>query len=291
MLEFFGPRQISPATVLPVPQVIRFNPVTEVSNSNFEVSGRVAAATEGRVTLGDAGEGEQRRFVRHSAVRMLAETLAPIAAAGDILILRKYGAPKDGDLVVADVGGVLRARRLRMASGTFEMITLLAEPSRPGGEPPLVIGSAGDEIRIVDGVLFSTSAAVLSSPSGSEAADLGRLIDIVAHAGPDGSVWQVDGDSAVPVALDGQLLVVGAPVRDREKLRALNGAPVFATVEGSGSEPERYFKRLRLAGTVVVLESINTSGRFPPVVCSLKVSPELPMLVQVAPVKGVLFQC
>jgi hypothetical protein len=146
-------------------------------------------------------------------------------------------------------------------------------------------------MRIVDGVLFSSSRAVSGSLSGSEAADLGRPIDVMAHAGPDGSVWQVDGDSAVPVALDGQLLVVGKSVLSREELRKLDGAAVFATIEGSGSEPERYFKRLRLAGTVVVLESIETSGRFPPIVCSLKASPGLPMLVQVAPVKGVLFQC
>jgi hypothetical protein len=148
--EFYGPRRISPATVLPYPQVNRFAPVTEVSNSDFVLSGHVAAATDGRVTVGDADGGEQRRFVRHSAVRMLADTLVPIASAGDILILRNYGKPKDGDLVVADVDGVLRARRLRMVGGTPEMITLLAEPYGPGGEPPLVIGSAGDEIRIVE---------------------------------------------------------------------------------------------------------------------------------------------
>jgi hypothetical protein len=96
--EFYGPRRISPATVLPFPQVNHFAPVTEVSNS-------------------------------------------------------------DGDLVVADVGGVLRARRLRMAGGEAEIITLLAEPNGPGGEPPLVIDSAGEEIRVVDGVLFSTGGA------------------------------------------------------------------------------------------------------------------------------------
>jgi hypothetical protein len=222
---------------------------------------------------------------------MLADTLAPIATAGDILILRRYGEPKDDDLVVADVSGVLRARRLRMAAGNPEIITLLAEPSGPGGEPPLVIGSAGNEIRIVDGVLFSVPGTVRGSPFGSEAADLDRPINIMTHAGPDGSVWQVDGDSAAPVALDGQFLIVGAPVLGWEKLRALDGAPVFATVEDSGGDPERYFKRLRLAGPVVVLESIETSGRFPPIVCYLTASPGLPTLVQVAPVKGVLFQC
>lgn len=140
-------------------------------------------------------------------------------------------------------------------------------------------------------MLFSAPGVALSSPFDNEAEDLGRPIDVMAHAGRDGSVWQVDGDSAVPVALDGQFLIVGAPVRGREELRALDGAPVFATVESSGSEPERYFKRLRLAGTVVVLESIETSGRFPPIVCCLTASPGLPTLVQVAPVKGVLFQC
>lgn len=289
--EFYGPRQISPETVLPFPQVNRFEPATEVSNSDFVLSGRVAAATDGRVTVGEADEGEQRRFVRHCAVRMLADTLAPIAVAGDILILRKYGKPKDDDLVVADVDGVLRARRLRMAGGTSKMITLLAEPNGPSGEPPLVIGSAGEEIRIVDGVLFSTSKVVRGSPSLGEAEDVGRQVDIMVHAGREGSVWQVDGDSAVPVALDGQFLLVGAPVRRPEELRALDSTPVFATVESGENEPERYFKRLRLAGTVVVLESIETSGRFPPIVCGLTDSLGLPTLVQVAPVKGVLFQC
>jgi hypothetical protein len=289
--EFYGPRRISPATVLPFPQVNHFAPVTEVSNSHFVLSGRVAAATDGRVTFGDTDEGERRRLVRHGAVRMLADTLAPIATAGDILILRKYGKPNDGDLVVANVGGVLRARRLRMAGGEAEIITLLAEPNGPGGESPLVIDSAGEEIRVVDGVLFSSGGARSGSSDGGEAADLGRPIDVMAHAGPGGSVWQVDGDSAVPVALDRQLLIVGAPIRGLEELHALDGAPVLATVESSGSEPERYFKRLRLAGTIVVLESIEPSGRFPPIVCGRTALPGFPTLVQIAPVKGVLFQC
>ncbi len=289
--EFYGPRRITPATILPFPQINRFDPTTEVSNSNFTLSGRVAAATDGRVTVGDVGGDEQRRFVRHGAVRVLADTLAPIASVGDILILRKYGPPKSGDLVVANVDGVLRARRLREIGGSPEMFTLLAEPNGPGGEPPLVIGSTGDEIRIVDGVLFSSHRDVGVALSGNEAEDLGRQIDIMTHAGRDGSVWQVEGDSAVPVALDGQLLIIGAPVLEKERLRALDGTPVLATVESSGGEPERYFKRLRLAGTVVVLESIETSGRFPPIVCSLTPSQTLPLLKDVAPVKGVLFEC
>lgn len=289
--QFYGPRQITPATVLPFPPITRFAPASEVANSNFAISGRVAAATDGRVIFGeaDADRWKQHRFVRHSAARVLADSLAPIATVGDILILRNFGTPRDGDLVVADIGGIVRARRLRIAAGDSGMVALLAEPNGPGGEPPLIVESACDEMRIVEGVLYAASAPASALLSVHEVEDLGRSIDVTSYAGPGGSVWQIDGDSAVPVALSGQLLVVGAAVENEDALHALDGTPVFATIEGRGGDPEQYFKRLRLAGTIVVLESIESSGRFPPIVCSLADTSVLPRLMKIAPVKGVLF--
>jgi SOS-response transcriptional repressor LexA len=283
-LEFLYPRQAGSSSVVAFPTPNRLVAPGRVRDRELVLSGRVAAATGGRVTWGNVDSGEKVRLVRHGSVRLLADTLAPIARPGDLLLLRQFGDPADGDLVVAEVDGQLRARRLRMAGEDRSSPTLLAESAGDRSLPPLILAAADNRMRIVDGVLYSQPDGTGGARAADEAAAVDHEVDVLDHAGSGASVWKVAGDSAAPVALDGQFLLAGPRARSPEELRRLDGCFVLAEVQGPTDEPERYFKRLRLAPPVAVLESIEPTGDFGPVVCSLVDGHTLPPLIAAAPI-------
>jgi SOS-response transcriptional repressor LexA len=69
-------------------------------------------------------------------------------------------------------------------------------------------------------------------------------------------------------------------------LKRLEGRLVVA-VDDTG---ERYFKRLRVHGNFVVLESLNPDGTTPAQLLSLDGSSKLPKLTDLIEVVGVLFE-
>ncbi len=96
----------------------------------------------------------------------------------------------------------------------------------------------------------------------------------------------VDGDSAEPHALDKQFLIIANPMPVPEACKKLEGQPVIAE-DSSGS---RYFKRLRSGGEgVVILESLEIGGDFPPIVLADKPGSAL-RIQTIWPVLGVLFE-
>lgn len=95
----------------------------------FPVSGRIAAASGGRVSTGD-DVGPDIQLPHHAAVALLADTLAPFAEPGDVLLSRLYDRPGDGDLVVAEMGGRRVARRVRVLEGHGGTCVLVAESKR-----------------------------------------------------------------------------------------------------------------------------------------------------------------
>lgn len=97
---------------------------------------------------------------------------------------------------------------------------------------------------------------------------------------------EVAGQSAEPVALDGQMLMIGDKLSTDDALARLVGQPVIAG-DGDGN---RYFKRLRRGDkNSAVLESLEISGDSPPVVLTLRTG-QITDLVEVWPVYGVLFE-
>jgi hypothetical protein len=97
---------------------------------------------------------------------------------------------------------------------------------------------------------------------------------------------EVVGDSAEPIALGGQMLLIGDAVAAEDALSRLDGRPVIA---GDTSD-KRYFKRLRRGeGSTVVLESLEISGDFAPVVLTHQTG-AISDLKDVWPVYGVLFE-
>jgi hypothetical protein len=290
-LEFLGPRRLplepagtDSAKVIPLRIAVRVKP------AKLPVQGRVAAATDGRVSLGVDPAGDVLSFPKHGAMRLRADTLAPVASVGDILLARLFHEPRDGDLVVADVGGVLRARRIRWIDGDPERAVLIATAGSPqAAAPPIVIRPSADKMWIIDGVLHERRPWAINGTSAAEVEELPFDVDLAAYCGSGSSVWEVNGESASPVALDGQFLLVGSPAANREELTRLNGRMVLAEVASTSDEPERYLKRLRLERTMIILESIESGGRFPPVLCSTDSKGPHPALSSASQVNGVLF--
>lgn len=287
-LQFMGPRAI-PWHGSPASSSTWIRPAAIANDTILTTRGRVAAATDGRVSLGVEG-GRQLRVTGCGAYRVLAEALAPVALIGDILLVRLAGEPTDGDLVIARIDGVLRARRIRWIPGEANCVLLLGATEGPtSAVTPIIATPPRGNMLVIKGVLYRRDVAAVGKSGSDEVEDLDNGIDLVASIGRGGSVWEVNGDSASPVALDGQHLVVGETTSIPDRLRRLDGEMVLAEVQAGTPEPEQYLKRLRWIPPLAVLESIDRSGAFPPVVCSVAEGMNLPRLQKAAAVTGVLF--
>jgi hypothetical protein len=96
----------------------------------------------------------------------------------------------------------------------------------------------------------------------------------------------VVGQSAEPYALNGQYLIVKNPVMPQVALKSLQGRPVIA----ADTDGNTYFKRLRrVTGDRIVLESLDSSGTYGPVILSPPGGGAI-CLEKVWPVVGVLFE-
>ena len=99
-------------------------------------------------------------------------------------------------------------------------------------------------------------------------------------------LFQVQGRSAEPIALDGQFLIMGEASTTIEQVKKLDGRPIVAIDE----DGTRYFKRLRYRGDFAVLESLNPDGTTGAELLSFNGTQGLPKLVHVLEVLGVLFE-
>ena len=97
---------------------------------------------------------------------------------------------------------------------------------------------------------------------------------------------QVVGDSAEPIALQGQYLMSAPHVPTFSELLEHDGRPVVADLDG-----RVVFKRLRLTkrGGPIVLESLDAAGRHPPIIVSPEEARALGEKLKFWPVVGVLF--
>jgi hypothetical protein len=129
---------------------------------------------------------------------------------------------------------------------------------------------------------FGHTAAV----GDGEVCDCGGSSIIQRYATEVKGLVEVAGNSAEPIALNGQMLLIGDPISADEALKRLDGRPVIA----GNMADERYFKRLRHGeGDTVVLESLEISGDFAPVLLTRGTGAATD-LKEVWPVYGVLFE-
>ena len=110
---------------------------------------------------------------------------------------------------------------------------------------------------------------------------------MVANLIADTDVFEVQGSSAEPTALNEQYLLAKSPRDDLAKaLEELDGKPVIA----EDSEGCAFFKRLRVVDTRwVILESLDKTGSEEMVRLSTDPEQPGPMLVGVREVVGVVF--
>jgi hypothetical protein len=259
----------------------------------LKILGQAAALSNGRVADGlvsvDEFLPENHSMVvlgHHWAYRLVASTLEPVARPGDILLVREHGEPSPRSLVVAISGERVLARRFELSDDFSDIAVLTAQSINPRMiAPPLVAQKSTLTLYKVVGVVFDEFSRV-AEQAGAEICDCGGEAALSHLTSGSLGLVEVVGDSAEPLALDGQYLIVRPKVASAEELRKLEGKPIIAI----DSEDNRYFKRLRSTiRDMVVLESLASGGDFPPIVLSALGS-EGRCLESVWPVVGVLFE-
>ena len=259
----------------------------------LEVIGRASAVTDGRVADGmvqmdrlEANGSKPVVLGNHSAYRLAANTLEPVARPGEIVLVDNQKNPTPRSLVVAISEDRILARRYEVAVNHGDVAVLTSQSINPRKiEPPVIAHRSSFELRKVVGVLYD-SAYSLPSDADNEVIDCGGNAAIKSIVRDSPGLVHVYGQSAEPYALDGQYLIVANPIQaDRAALYAHDGHPVIA----ADSDGSHYFKRLRRVANGVVLESLDSGGVYPPVVL-LPGSSGSPCLDRIWPVLGVLFE-
>ena len=206
---------------------------------------------------------------RHFAFRLNAPTLEPVARKGDILLVKQIGEPSSRSLVIARCGDRVVARRFEIADNHSDIAVLTAQAVNPRQiAPPIVVKKATLELHKVIGVLFDYGATPAAGEG--EVCDCGGEWVIQRYATNVKGLVEVVGDSAEPIALNGQMLLIGDPISAEDALNRLDGRPIIA----GDMADDCYIKRLRRGqGDIVVLESLEISGDFAPVVLTIERAP------------------
>lgn len=263
----------------------------KVKSLRFQMLGRAAALTgglaaDGRVDL-DLSATRPSPLVlgRHLAFRLGAPTLEPVARKGDILLVREKGEPSPKSLVVARSEDRVVARRFEIADNHSDIAVLTAHAINPRQiARPIVVKKHTLQLHKIIGVLFDHTPNLIGVEE--EVCDCGGESVLHRYVTEVKGLVEVVGQSAEPIALDGQMLMIGASVAPDDALARFEGRPVIA---GDGDD-NRYFKRLRRGeANTVVLESLEISGDFPPVVLTYRTG-QTTDLKDVWPVHGVLFE-
>lgn len=263
----------------------------KVRSLRLKMLGRAAALTggkaaDGRVDLDFSGAGANLLVLgRHFAYRLNASTLEPVAQKGDILLVREFGEPSPRSLVVARCEDRVVARRFEIAENHSDIAVLAAQAINPRQiAPPIVVKKATLKLHKVIGVLFERGATHIAGDA--EVCDCGGESVVQRYVADVKGLVEVSGDSAEPLALNNQMLMIGDPIIADYALNLLNGCPVIA----ANNADERFFKRLRRGeGGVVVLESLQINGDFAPVILTHRAGTASD-LKEVWPVYGVLFE-
>lgn len=245
-------------------------------------------AADGCVNLTIAGKAIETIELKSNAIyRLTTPTLEPVARPGDLLLVSEFKTPNAKSLVVARSEDRLLARRLEIADNHSDVAVLTANAINPRKiAAPVVAKLSTLTMQKVIGVLYDSGKTALGKVSSEEVCDCGGDSYVkTAFADMQGLI-SVEGHSAEPHALDKQFLIIANPMPVLEAYKKLEGQPVLAE-DSSGS---RYFKRLRSGGKgVMILESLEISGDFPPIVLADRPGSAL-HIQTIWPVLGVLFE-
>jgi hypothetical protein len=219
--------------------------------------------------------------------RLTTSTLEPVARTGDLLLVSEFKAPSAKSLVVVRSEDRLMARRLEIADNHSDVAVLTASAINPRMiAAPVVAKLSTLTMQKVIGVLYDHGKSAFGKAVDGEVCDCGGDSYVKAAFANMQGLVEVEGHSAVPLALNKQFLIIANPMPTVEACKNLEDQPVIAE-DSLGS---RYFKRLRSGGDgLVILESLEIGGDFPPVVLADK--PGAATHIQsIWPVLGVLFE-
>ena len=237
-----------------------------------KVIGRVAAETGGRQT--QDFEEQQLHYVAEDfqleelgdieAYILSAATLEPVAQIGDVLLVSSTAPVTENCLVVVYADGAMRARRYGILGSSAFNAVLSANSVNPREiRRPILVESNGANYKKVIGIIYRCGWGVPASADDEVAAihDMGKLSSSL---GQSPGIARAFGESAEPIALDGQFLILGPNIPGKNELSEYDGHPVVVEEHNW-----TLFKRLRLAaGGLIVLESLNTAGRHSPITIS-----------------------
>lgn len=251
-----------------------------------------AAKTDGRagdgvVTIKEWEAMEPLRLPNHDIYQLAAGTLDPVAGIGDYLIVSNFAPVTKHSLVVATFGEQLLARRHSETDVHPDIVVLTGQTLEPHELPqPVIAPKEKVKLKKIVGTLFLSHRAPV--PPMIENQEVIGVTDptIFEQALSGARLFEVEGRSAEPIALNSQLLITRTVSFDADALTRLEGRLVVA-VDNAG---ERYFKRLRVHGALVVLESLNPDGTTAAQLLSLDGSHRLPILTGLLEVVGVLFE-
>lgn len=267
---------------------------SELRSHHLQILGRASALSDGRVSDGAVTYAEvdpsgisPHTLGKHLAYRLSAQTLEPVATQGDLLLVKELGTPEPKSLVIAIAEDRILARRFDLSDTDGDVAVLTAQAMDPLRIAAPVVAHVGSlKLYKIIGVLFDEyqprpvghADEIISCES--EAAISALLPAAI-------GLVEVVGHSAQPLALNGQFLVLLPPVSSIAELTRLDGKPVIAM----DSDGAQFFKRLRLMSpTMVILESLDAGGLYPPHVLAISDGHAALSLKKVWPVCGVIFE-
>ena len=244
-------------------------------------------AGDGLVTVTEWETATAITLPNHEIYQLAAGTLDPVAAIGDLVIVCNHAKINPRNLVIAAYGSALLARRYNEIEAHPEVAVLTGQSSDPYALPePLIIAPETAELRKIVGTLFAAHRFPI--PALDPNAEIVPLKDpSVPRQMLNGArLFEVEGRSAEPIALAGQLLITREATTTIEQVKALDGRPVVAIDE----DGTRYIKRLRCRGDLAVLESLNQDGTTATELLSFDGTQGFPKLAQALEVIGVIFE-
>lgn len=289
--SFHGEPRVFPWPDHPIPFPEGLKPT--VRALTFLETGIAAAAKsdglagDGIVTVKEWDAGKSVVLPGHEVFQLAASTLDPVASVGDVLIVSPFAKVHPRNLVVASVGGSLLARRYNEVPGHPGIVVLTAQGADPQSlSAPVLMPIERAECRKIVGTIFASHR--LSTPKldhSREIVELEEAASLMALV-KGCHLLRVSGSSAEPIALNGQFLITSGIERSPSQLNELDGRPIVAVDE----DGVRYFKRLRCAASLAVLESLNPDRVHSVSVLSLDGNSPFPTITHAMEVIGVLFE-
>jgi len=265
----------------------------EVKSLKFHQTGIAAAAKsdgyagDGIVTVEEWETGTPIVLPNHEVYQLAAGTLDPVAGIGDVLIVSNYAKVNPRCLVVAAIGSSLLVRRYNRTESHPDIVVLTGQSVDPLTIPePIIAQPDPSQFRKIVGTVFAAQS--LGLPGADPNQEFVPLTEpnVLTNMLREARLLKIKGRSAEPIALDGQFLITREAVTTLKDIKALDRRPIVAIDE----DGTRLFKRLRCAGQVAVLESLNPDGTTGAELLSFDGSLGFPRITHALEVIGVLFE-